>query len=71
MTPIRRGLTAFGRFWWEFLVGDTPELLVATIVVVGTALALRHHPTAGFVVVPLLAAVALTVSTLRGRVKRS
>ena len=23
-----RWLTAFGRFWWDFLIGDTPELFV-------------------------------------------
>ncbi|HVA08598.1 MAG TPA: hypothetical protein VNG12_17835 [Acidimicrobiales bacterium] len=67
MTATRRAIAAFGKFWWEFLVGDTPEVLVATIVVVGVALALRHHRTAGFIVVPLIAAVALALSALRGR----
>ncbi len=70
MTPVRRGIAAFGRFWWEFLVGDTPELLVATIVVVGAALALRHHPAVGVVVVPSITVAALVLSTLRGRVQR-
>ncbi|HEY2565619.1 MAG TPA: hypothetical protein VGI44_18055 [Acidimicrobiales bacterium] len=67
MTATKRAIVAFGKFWWEFLVGDTPELLVATIVVIGAALALRHHRTAGFIVVPLIAAVALALSVLRGR----
>ncbi|HXA33751.1 MAG TPA: hypothetical protein VNV87_15970 [Acidimicrobiales bacterium] len=67
MTAIKRGFTAFGKFWWEFLVGDTPELLVATLVIVGSALLLRHHQTAGFILVPLITVVALTLSILRGR----
>jgi hypothetical protein len=67
MTSIRRGITAFGKFWWEFLVGDTPELLVATVIVVAVALALRHHPSAGFIAVPLVTAVALALSIVRGR----
>jgi hypothetical protein len=67
MTATKRAIVAFGKFWWEFLVGDTPELLVATIVVIGAALALRHHRTAGFIVVPLIAAVALALRVLRGR----
>ena len=71
MRAVKRGLTAFGKFWWEFLIGDTPELLVATIVVVGVALALRHHRTAGFIVVPLITAVAVALSTFRGRDRRS
>ncbi len=66
---IRRGITAFGTFWWEFLVGDTPELLAAVVVVIAVALALRHHSTAGFIIVPLVTAVALTLSILRGRDK--
>jgi hypothetical protein len=68
---IKRGLVAFGRFWWEFLVGDTPELLVATIVIIGVVLALRHDRTAGFIVVPLITAIALALSVLRGRDSRS
>jgi hypothetical protein len=28
-------LIAFGRFWWDFLVGDTPELFVGAVAVVG------------------------------------
>ena len=67
MTATKRAIAAFGKFWWEFLVGDTPGLLVATIVVIGAALALRHHRTVGFIVVPLIAAVALALSTFRGR----
>jgi len=67
MTAARRAIVVFGKFWWDFLVGDTPELLVATIVVIGAALALRHHRTAGFIVVPLIAAMALALSTFRGR----
>ena len=34
MTLIARGLRAFGHFWWDFLVGDTPELAVATAALV-------------------------------------
>ena len=67
MRPIRRGLTAFGRFWWEFLVGDTPELLAATAVVIAVALVFGHHRTAGFVVVPVITSAALALSILRAR----
>jgi len=71
VSTVRRALTVFGKFWWEFLVGDTPELLVATAAVIGAALALRHHPTLGFVVVPVITALALVLSTYRGRGPRS
>ncbi len=33
--PVARMVSAFGRFWWEFLIGDTPELFVGAVLVVG------------------------------------
>ncbi len=30
-----RAARAFGRFWWEFLVGDTPELFLGAVAVIG------------------------------------
>ena len=35
MGAVKRGLKAFGHFWWDFLIGDTPELALATGVIVG------------------------------------
>ncbi len=34
---LHRCLVAFGHFWWDFLVGDTPELLIGV----------RHRPGRG------------------------
>jgi hypothetical protein len=64
---VRRATRAFGHFWWDFLVGDTPELFVATVVVVASALLLRHHRQIAIFVLPLMAIVFLVASTLRGR----
>lgn len=66
---VERALRAFGRFWWDFLVGDTPELFVAMLVLVGLAFALRHDRIADIVVLPLLAILALVGSAWRGRVR--
>lgn len=30
-----RWLKAFAAFWWDFLVGDTPEILIGVLVVIG------------------------------------
>jgi len=68
---LQRGARAFGSFWWDFLVGDTPELFVATLVIVGTALLLRHHHLAAIIVLPLMAIAFLLISTLRGRGRSS
>ncbi|MGH9297024.1 MAG: hypothetical protein ACRDZP_03500 [Acidimicrobiales bacterium] len=64
---MKRGLKAFAIFWWEFLVGDTPELLLAVLVVIGVAFALRHHRAAGIVVVLVAVIGFLGISTWRGR----
>jgi hypothetical protein len=69
MRVVSHGVSRFGRFWWEFLVGDTPELFLAALVVVAAAILLRHHRWAAIIVLPLLAAGALAVSVRRGRRK--
>jgi hypothetical protein len=33
---------AFGRFWWDFLVGDTPELFAGALIVIGVVALLQH-----------------------------
>lgn len=71
MKALRRGVLAFGHFWWDFLVGDTPELFVATLVIVGLAFLLRHQHDIAFVILPLLTVVFLLTSTLRGRRRSS
>lgn len=64
---IAKGLRAFGEFWWEFLVGDTPELFVATLVVVAAAFALSSLHVLPVVVVPGVAVAAVVWSAARGR----
>jgi hypothetical protein len=64
---VLRAIKAFGRFWWDFLVGDTPEFAVATLLIIGVALLLRHQRMVATFVLPLLAAGFLLASTLRGR----
>lgn len=66
---IGRAASAFGRFWWDFLIGDTPELFVATLVVIGVAFGLRDHRWVAVTVVPLLAVGFLLASAYRGRRK--
>jgi hypothetical protein len=67
MEAVGRALRAFGHFWVDFLVGDTPELFVAMLVLVGLAFALRHDRVAAIVLLPVLAAAALVGSAWRGR----
>lgn len=64
----QRWLRAFGRFWWDFLVGDTPELFVGAVAVIGLlALLVRAGVSrwAGAVLFPLLVAVLLALTVGR------
>ncbi len=71
MSTAVKWLSAFGRFWWDFLIGDTPELFLAVLVVIGLAFALHHDRVAGIVVVLLAVIGFLGTSTWRGRKRRS
>lgn len=67
MSRVRQLLVSFGRFWWEFLIGENPDSFIGTLVVIGAALLLRHERAAAIVLVPLLAVVCLLLSAYRGR----
>jgi hypothetical protein len=63
---VGRLVRAFGHFWWDFLVGDTPELALATGVVVAVAFLLAGTRWVGAILLPLLTAGFLLASALRG-----
>jgi hypothetical protein len=67
MSAVGRALRSFGHFWWDFLVGDTPELAVATAAIVGLAFLLAGTRWVGAILLPLAAAGFLLLSTYRGR----
>jgi hypothetical protein len=67
---VRRVVVAFGRFWWDFLVGDTPELLVGSVAAIGVAALLVHNVGVRAVVVgalPVLVVAILALSSFRAR----
>ena len=68
----RRWLVAFGRFWWDFLVGDTPELLIGVLIALGVVALLVKGAGLNAVAVvsfPLMVAVMLGLSVYRARPK--
>jgi hypothetical protein len=67
VSVVGKWVGAFGRFWWDFLIGDTPELFAAVLVVIGLAFVLRHERVAGVAVVIVAALGCLALSTWRGR----
>lgn len=67
MDALARGARWLGRFLWDFIVGDTPELALATGALVGLAFLLAGTEWLGAILLPLCAAGFLLVSTWRGR----
>ena len=67
--PVRM-LKAFAMFWWDFLVGDTPEFFVGVLVLVGVVLALVKAASLNSVAIglfPALVVVLLAGSVLQAR----
>lgn len=62
-------LAGFGRFWVDFLVGDTPELFVGAVVAVGLAAALVAVGGAAVTVgvLPCVVIGVLSASVFRAR----
>ncbi|MHB1089066.1 MAG: hypothetical protein ACYC19_09950 [Acidimicrobiales bacterium] len=67
---VLRLMKGFGMFWWDFLVGDTPELFAAAIVIIGVVALSRivlQENALAVALLPLLAVVALTISVRRAQ----
>jgi hypothetical protein len=63
-----RALRSFGQFWWDFLIGETPELFIAAIVILGLVALISlvgHDNVLALVLLPFLCVVALGTSLLR------
>jgi hypothetical protein len=65
--PVRI-VKGFARFWWDFLVGDTPEIFVAVLVIIGVIALVSesgHFNATAVAVLPVLAVLTLATSLLR------
>lgn len=68
MSALGRAIRGFGRFWWDFLVGDTPEITVAVLVMLGLVALfadVAHVNVLAYVALPVLAVAALALSVSR------
>jgi hypothetical protein len=70
---VERWLVAFGKFWWDFLVGDTPELLIGVLVALGIVAVVLSGSSLNAVAVvafPAMVAALLALSVFRTSLKR-
>jgi hypothetical protein len=67
---VLRLLMGFARFWWDFLIGDTPELFVAALTVIGVIALLSEAAglnVAAIITLPLLVVASLGISLYRAQ----
>ncbi|HEX6148166.1 hypothetical protein [Nocardioides sp.] len=65
MQPIVRFLRGFGRFWYDFIVGDDPKIAIGVAVVLGVGGVLVARETVSSeALVVVLAALLLTAFTV-------
>ena len=60
-----RYVVGFGRFWYDFLVGDDWTIAVAAILAVALAAVLADVTDAAWIVMPIAVAVILSISVWR------
>jgi hypothetical protein len=69
-SSLQRLLKAFAAFWWDFFVGETPELFVSVVVIIGVVAIISngaHNNAVAVVLLPALVIFALTISLARAR----
>jgi hypothetical protein len=62
-------VAGFGRFWWNFVVGDDWTAAAGTVIAIGATAALAASDIAVWWVMPLAVAVILHVSLRRAATK--
>ena len=60
-----RRVVAFGRFWWDFVVGDDWLAAVGIAIAIGATAALAHEGTTAWWLMPVAVALVLWVSLRR------
>ncbi len=61
-----RYLGAFGRFWWDFVVGDDWRVAAGIVVALALTWVLAHHGANAWWLLPAAVALLLAVSVRRG-----
>lgn len=69
---LERLVVGFARFWWDFLVGDTPEITIAVAAIVGVVAVVRdvwHLNALAYVSLVVLSVLTLALSAARARAR--
>jgi hypothetical protein len=66
----RARLIAFGRFWWDFVVGDDGRLAVAVVAALAITYAVARTAVEAWWIVPAAVVLVLPLSLLHATRKR-
>ena len=64
---VWRGIKGFGAFWVDFLIGDSPEIAVGVVIILGISFIVRGSPLASAIILPVAVISLLTYSLWRGK----
>jgi hypothetical protein len=62
-------IVAFGRFWWDFIVGDDWTVAVGLAAAIGLTAALAHNDVTAWWLMPLGVVALLSFSLWRARAR--
>jgi len=62
---IWKFLKGFGLFWQDFLVGDSPELALGVLVILGISYLLRNHGVWDVISITALALILMVITVWR------
>ena len=58
-------LEAFGRFWWDFVIGDDWRMAAGVVMILAVSAAVAHHGIPSWWLPPLAVIAVLSYSVLR------
>jgi hypothetical protein len=65
LKTIWKFIKGFFLFWKDFLVGDSPELALGVLIILGTAHLLRHSAVLDVIVIVVLALILMIITVWR------
>jgi hypothetical protein len=60
-------LKNFGLFWKDFLIGDNPEFLIGSIIIIGLAFAVRESALLASILMPIAVILLLSFGVRNGK----
>ena len=64
---IWKGIRGFALFWVDFIIGDSPEIAVGVVIILGLSFAVRGSELASAIVIPGAAVLLLVFGVWHGR----